>query len=123
RDWSSDVCSSDLYITKGLGKVEVIKNFMVETHGKEPAMVFGDSMGDYPMMTQLPFVKLSVLFNRYANDQTQQLVVKGINMYQQEDANLVVQGRDENKGTLRPSMATIPLGHLEPVLQAGELYL
>ena len=111
------------YITKGLGKVEVIKNFMVETHGKEPAMVFGDSMGDYPMMTQLPFVKLSVLFNRYANDQTQQLVVKGINMYRQEDANLVVQGRDENKGTLRPSMATIPLGHLEPVLQAKELYL
>lgn len=108
------------YITKGLGKVEVIKNFMVETHGKEPAMVFGDSMGDYPMMTQLPSVKLSVLFNRYASDRTQQLVAKGINMYNQKNANLVVQGRDENKGTLRPNMATIPLGQLEPVLQVVE---
>lgn len=111
------------FITKGLGKVEVIKNFMVTEHGKEPALVFGDSMGDYPMMTQLPFVKLAVLFNRYSGDQTQQLIVKGINIYRQDDAKLVIQGRDENKGTLRPSMATIPLGHLEPVLQAGELYL
>ena len=111
------------FITKGLGKVEVIKNFMVADHGKQPAMVFGDSMGDYPMMTQLPFVKLAVLFNRYSSDQTQQLIVKGINIYGQDDAKLVIQGRDENKGTLRPSMATIPLGHLEPVLQAEELYL
>lgn len=111
------------YITKGLGKVEVIKYFLEADHKKEPLMLFGDSMGDYPMMTQLPFAKLSILFNRYSSDQTQQLIIKGINSYKQDDAKIVIQGRDENKGTLRPSMATIPLGHLEPVLQAEEVYL
>lgn len=110
-------------ITKGLGKVEVIKEFLERKYQKEPLMLFGDSMGDYPMMTQLPYVKLSVLFNRYAADNTQQLVLKAINSYRQDNSKLVLQGRDENKGTLRPSMSTIPLGHLEPVLQAEEVYL
>jgi len=111
------------FITKGLGKVEVIKHFLETRHGREPLMTFGDSMGDYPMMTQLPFVKLSVLFNRYSADNTQQLVLKAINSYRQDNAKIVLQGRDENKGTMRPSMSTIPLGHLEPVLQAEEVYL
>lgn len=111
------------YITKGLGKVEVIKFFLEKNYGKEPLLLFGDSMGDYPMLTQLTGSKLAILFNRYSADQTQQLVIKAINSYRQNDAKLVVQGRDENNGSLRPSMATIPLGHLEPVLQAEEKFL
>src|SRR5699024_12501440 len=91
------------FITKGLGKVEVIKNFMVADHGKQPAMVFGDSMGDYPMMTQLPFVKLAVLFNRYSSDQTQQLIVKGINIYVQYEDKLVIQRLDEKKRNITPN--------------------
>ena len=68
------------------------------------------------MMTQLQDVKLCVLFNRYLDDDTQKLVQEAVQSKEHPNPRVVLQGRDENLGTLRPSEKTILLGTSKEVL-------
>lgn len=105
------------YITKQEGKTEAIKALIMPKHNMhEPIAMFGDSMGDYHMMTHFHNTSLNVLFNCYHNDATQELAQLAVKQYGQRDAQIVLQGRDEPKGMLRPSQATIPLDSQEEVL-------
>ncbi|AMB99055.1 hypothetical protein AWM75_03135 [Aerococcus urinaehominis] len=111
----------DAPITKGPGKTQAIRDQIMPHHqGKQPLALFGDSMGDYHMMTALDQVKLNVIFNRYQDNATQDLIQAAIDQYGQDQARFVVQGRDENAGCLRASQATIPLGHHQSVLKAAD---
>lgn len=115
------VTEPDTYITKKRGKVDAIKNLIMPYHDwKEPLAVFGDSTGDYEMMTDFTTTKLAVLINRYMDNATQNIVEQAIAQYGQPDAKFILQGRDENEGQLRPYQSTIPLGHSEPVLKASD---
>ena len=104
-------------ITKGPGKTAVITEQLMPKHNeKQPLMLFGDSTGDYDMMMELKDTKLCVLFNRYMNDDTQKLAREAFRTIEDENPRIVLQGRDENKGSLRPSEKTILLGTQEEVL-------
>lgn len=102
---------ADSYITKQAGKTEAIMNLLAPLHGNaQPLALFGDSMGDYDMMTTLKDVKLNVLFNCLLDDGTSSLVELAQGLYRHSDAQFVVQGRNENTAQLRPSPKSIPLG-------------
>lgn len=111
----------ETFVTKAPGKVEAIKNLiMTKHHGKEPLAVFGDSTGDYNMMTEFEHTQISLLFNRYMANATQEIVEDAIAQYNQRDARYLLQGRNENTGQLRPYQTTIPIGHTEAVLRASD---
>lgn len=101
---------ADTYITKQAGKTEAIFNLIAPLHGDtQPIALFGDSMGDYDMMMNLKDVKLNVLFNCLLEDGTRSIVELAHGLYRRPEAQFVVQGRDENKGQLRPSPKSIAL--------------
>ncbi|MDK6233208.1 haloacid dehalogenase-like hydrolase [Aerococcus sp. UMB10185] len=113
----TDQVAAGTYVTKSQGKVDCIQDLIQPRHdGKDPLMVFGDSMGDYAMLTAFEGTQARVLFNRYQDNATQYLVRTA----QDPASTYFVQGRDENTGQLRPSQATIPLGSQEPVLYASD---
>lgn len=99
-------------ITKKEGKTETILSRIAPKHNNlQPIALFGDSMGDYHMMTQLQDVTLNVLFNCLNQDQTKELKEKAREQYNHLDANIVVQGRDENTLTFIPDTRSKALGH------------
>ncbi|KAA9300184.1 haloacid dehalogenase-like hydrolase [Aerococcus sanguinicola] len=105
------------YVTKGQGKVDCIQKLIQPRHGgKDPLMVFGDSMGDYALLTAFKGTQARGLFNRYQNNATQDLV----HAAQEPDSSYFVQGRDENTGQLRPSQLTLPLGSQQAILYASD---
>lgn len=109
------------YVTKGPGKTDVIRQLIQPLHeGKDPVALFGDSMGDYHMMTHYTERTLNVLFNRYMENDTKQLVDLAVKEYNSPDSVYLVQGRNENTGQLRPSIETIPLGCTTPILTSEQ---
>lgn len=101
-------------ITKKNGKTEAIMNLIAPKHeNRQPIALFGDSMGDYHMMTELKDVSLNVLFNCLNQDKTKDLKQIAKKQYQSDDANFVVQGRDENAVRLIPNTKTLALGQTE----------
>lgn len=108
---------TDYFQTQGPGKSETIKKFILPKYnGRGPILVAGDSQGDYNMMTDFKDTKLLLLFNRYRKDDTKKLAQEAVSEMGKPDAHVVLQGRDENKGQLRPSEKTILLGEKEEVL-------
>ena len=84
-------------------------------------MVFGDSAGDWNMMTdwmESGDTQLGVIFNRYrkTSDPIWQGSAEAAETIGNADARFVLQGRDVNKGQLRPSEYSILLGTTEEVL-------
>lgn len=108
--------------THSEGKSIAITNFIAPAHGGQgPLMVFGDGNGDWDMMTgwmEKGDTVLGVLFNRYrsTNDRTWKGACEAVENIGKPDARFVLQGRDENKGCLRPSEKSILLGGTEEVL-------
>lgn len=105
--------------TQGPGKSTVIKNFILPKYnGAGPIMVFGDSAGDYNMMTDFADMQLGVIFNRYrkASDPIHSLSVKAANTIGQANPKYVLQGRDNNTGVLLPTQYSRMLGSNELVL-------
>ncbi len=110
--------------TQGSGKSTIITNFIAPKYsGAGPLAVFGDSAGDMNMMTDWMDkgdTELGVIFNRYRNPSSDPLTwaasVKAVEQMGKADAQFVLQGRDDNKGQLRPSEYTIRLGTDKEVL-------
>ena len=101
-------------ITKKEGKTETILSTIANLHGgRQPIALFGDSMGDYHMMTELKEVALNILFNCLNNDQTQEIKELAKQQYDYEKANYVIQGRDLSTLSLIPSTHSINLNHSE----------
>lgn len=105
--------------TQGEGKSTVIKNFIVPKYqGAGPIMVFGDSAGDYNMMTDFADTQLGVIFNRYrkSSDPIHKLSVEAANSIGKPNPKYVLQGRDNNIGQLIPTQYSRMLGSDELVL-------
>lgn len=105
--------------TQAAGKSTVIKNFIVPKYnGAGPIMVFGDSAGDFNMMTDFADTQLGVIFNRYrkTSDPIQGLSVKAAETIGQPNPQYVLQGRDNNTGELIPTQYSRMLGSTELVL-------
>ena len=119
-DWGGE----GLYAqTQAAGKSTIITNFIAPKYdGAGPLMVFGDSAGDWNMMTdwmESGDTVLGVIFNRYRKPSSDP-IWEGSNEAAQTigdaDARFVLQGRNENTGELRPSEKSILLGSTEEVL-------
>lgn len=108
--------------TQAAGKSTIITNFIAPKYSNVgPLMVFGDSAGDWNMMTDWMNkgdTQLGVIFNRYRK--TSDPIWKGSDEAAKNigkaDARFVLQGRDENAGQLRPTEYSIMLGKTEEVL-------
>lgn len=107
--------------TLGHGKVSTIDERIIPKHqGRQPLAVFGNSSGDYDMMTLYEEMELGVFFNRNIPDKSQAIVQEAVETFAQKQPKYMLQGIDENTGTFRPSQATIPLGESESLLYARD---
>ncbi|MEM1483794.1 haloacid dehalogenase-like hydrolase [Oscillospiraceae bacterium PP1C4] len=108
---------NNYFQTQGKGKSHTIDKFIRSKYNNRgPIMVAGDSAGDYNMMIDYADMQLGLLFNRYRKDDTKKLAQMAEKVLGQSSAKYVLQGRDENKGVLRPTEKTILLGDAREVL-------
>ena len=107
--------------TLGSGKVQTINERIIPKHkGRQPLAVFGNSSGDYDMMTLYEEMELGVFFNRNIPDKSQAIVKEAVETFDEDQPRYMLQGMDENTGTFRPSQSTIPLGRSESLLYARD---
>lgn len=104
--------------TQGKGKTKTIERFLVSKKGYGPIMIAGDSEGDQNMMSDFDSIKTILIFNRYRKPTTiiGKLSKEAVPSYGKYNAKVLLQGRDENTGMLRPSQKSILLGKKEEVL-------
>ena len=91
-----------------VGKASLINEVLLAKHGgRGPIAVFGDSMGDYPMLMAFPDTQVSVLINRVLDNRTKDIIT----LSESKDFNLAnryfIQERDENIGVWRPSTSSV----------------
>lgn len=107
--------------TLGHGKVSTINERIIPKHqGRQPLAVFGNSSGDYDMMTLYEEMELGVFFNRNLQDKSQAIVKEAVETFDQDQPKYMLQGIDENTGSFRPSQSTIPLGESQSLLYARD---
>ena len=105
-------------LNQGPGKTEVIKRELVAKKGYGPALVFGDSDGDFDMLRDFPDTRLGVLVNRLKKGNIGSLCTLGAEQMGRADARYVLQGRDERTGQWIPEEATLKLGAADKKLLA-----
>lgn len=108
--------------TQAEGKSTVITNFIASKYNSTgPLMVFGDSKGDYWMMTDWMAkgdTQLGVIFNRYrkTSDPIWKCSKEAADTIGSPTARFVLQGRDNNTGELIPTEYSRMLGSSDLVL-------
>lgn len=109
----------DRLMTAKVGKSETIRSILMPLHGGQaPIGVFGDSMGDYNMLTDFADTEVSLLINRCLNNETQTLVQRSIDQYGTTDARYLLQGRNENIGSFISDRQSILFGSKELQLKS-----
>ncbi len=98
--------------THGTGKTEAILKFLAGPDGKygyDPIFVAGDSEGDQNMLSDFEGLKIGLIFNRLngKGKLLGELAQKAADSYQKDGAKYLLQGRDENTGTLIPGQESI----------------
>lgn len=96
--------------TQGKGKTASIERFVVPKYGYGPIFVAGDSEGDQNMMQDFPDTKLVLIVNRLKGKDIAKLSKIAHESYGNPDAKIILQGRDDNKGSFVPSQEHIKLG-------------
>lgn len=104
--------------TFGQGKVEAIEQVIKTGLGKnwDPIFSAGDSDGDYEMLTSFPGMKLTLIWNRVKGGPIGTLCLQAVEQADSPNPRYILQGRNENTGTVIPSSSTILLGKTEPQL-------
>ena len=105
-------------LNQGPGKTELIKRELVSRKGYGPALVFGDSDGDFDMLRDFPDTRASVLVNRLKKGNIGSLCTLAARQMGSVDARFVLQGRDERTGQWIPEETTLKLGSSEKNLLA-----
>ncbi len=78
----SAVCLPGYPVTYGPGKTELIRSRIMPAHGGHgPAVVGGDSNGDWNMLTDFPDMKLGIIVDRPAGGNMAELKKKGGRRY------------------------------------------
>ncbi|MDR3048913.1 MAG: haloacid dehalogenase-like hydrolase [Elusimicrobiota bacterium] len=97
--------------TQGKGKTTAITQILVKKYGYDPIFIASDSSGDYNMATEFTGTQLTLMINRLYANTYGKLGLLAYGALQKGIApRYVLQGRDENKGQFRPSIATIKMG-------------
>ncbi|MDR0441260.1 MAG: haloacid dehalogenase-like hydrolase [Candidatus Accumulibacter sp.] len=98
--------------TQGKGKTKTIERFLVSKYGYGPLMIAGDSEGDQNMMGDFKDTKIVLIINRLRSPKTDigQFSKLAVESYGKQGAKFLLQGRDDNKGTLVPSQLHFRLG-------------
>lgn len=77
------------------GKTRCIKRFMAPSHGGNgPALVAGDSNGDYSMLTSFPDLKVGLIINCHRSGNIARLSEKALEQTDADSPRYVLQGRD-----------------------------
>ena len=100
------------------GKVEAIEQVIKTGLGKnwDPIFSAGDSDGDYEMLTSFPGMRLSLIWNRVKGGLIGTLCKNAVEQADSPNPRYILQGRNENTGSVIPGSATILLGKTEPQL-------
>jgi hypothetical protein len=93
----------------GPGKAQLIREQMVAKKGYGPELVFGDSDGDFEMLSQFPDTAAGVIVNRLKPGKIGSLCRKAVEQSGSSDARFLLQGRDESTGLWRPEQTTLDL--------------
>jgi hypothetical protein len=93
----------------GPGKAQLIREQMVAKKGYGPELVFGDSDGDFEMLSQFPDTAAGVIVNRMKPGKIGSLCRKAVEQSGSSDARFLLQGRDESTGLWRPEQTTLDL--------------
>lgn len=96
--------------TQGVGKTKAIQRFLVSKYGYGPIFVAGDSEGDMNMMQDFADTKLVLIVNRLKGKDIDKLSRVAAANYGKDDPKVLLQGRDDNKGSFVPSQAHFKLG-------------
>lgn len=82
-----------MILSRKEGKTQIIKEKLAPVfENKEPLAIFGDSMGDFSMLTSFEDSKINVLFDRNLNDDTRKIVLLAKSTYGKDDAKYFTQG-------------------------------
>jgi phosphoserine phosphatase len=100
----------------GPGKPQLIRSQIVAKVGYGPALVFGDSDGDYDMLRDFPETKVGIIVNRLKKGPIGSLCKIGADQMNKSDARYALQGRDERTGQWIPEEITLKLGTTEKKL-------
>lgn len=100
----------------GPGKVQLIREQMVAKKGHGPALVFGDSDGDFEMLSQFRDTAAGVIVNRLKGGKIGSLCRKAVAQSGNSDARFLLQGRNESIGLWRPEQTTLDLNAPQPKL-------
>lgn len=104
----SPILDKDFPITKKEGKSKVIEDFIKPNFKyKDPIAVFGDSMGDFDMLTKFEDTSISLLFNRNLDDKTNLIKKRAKNSYGKDQARYLVQGKNYKKSSFIESTSSI----------------
>lgn len=108
-------------VTYRAGKVEAIRKAIVQglpQHGgRGPILAGGDSDTDFEMLTGFEDTQLRLVFNRIiGGDLIGALSRQAVAEAPLPNPSVILQGRDENLGVLRPASASILLGEQDPKL-------
>ncbi len=96
--------------TQGKGKTKAIERFLVSKYGYGPIFVAGDSEGDMNMMQDFADTKLVLIVNRLKGKDIDKLSRSAAADYGKPEAKVLLQGRDDNKGSFVPSQAHVKFG-------------
>ena len=98
------------------GKVQCIKDFMAKEHGgRGPALVAGDSNGDFAMLTSFPDLKVGLIVNCLRTGAIGGMTaasignVPDLSLKERKNPLYVVQGRDPELLQFIPSWDSIPV--------------
>ena len=93
------------------GKVEAIRRVLAARG--DPALVAGDSDGDYEMLNGFSGTRLGLIVNRVKCGRIGTLCRAAVAQSEARTPRYILQGRDENTGLFMPQSETIPLGETE----------
>lgn len=96
----------DVSHTQAEGKTRTIEAEIKPLYGGEPPLFMaGDSNGDAPMLDAFEGVEVRLILNRAMGGH-----IGALSRRCEQDPSILLQGRDEPGGVLRPSRASIMLG-------------
>lgn len=111
RDEFINAYDNNYFMTYAAGKVQTINKFIAPQHsGRGPILVAGDSAGDYEMISGYADTRLGLIVNRVRKDAMVGPSREAAATIGLPTARYVLQGRNENIGSFRPSEKSILLG-------------
>jgi len=104
--------------TQRQGKVDAINMAIKKNLGKnwDPIFSAADSDGDYEMSTGFPGMKLTLIWNRLKGGDIGKISKQAVEEKDSKTPRFILQGRNENTGTVMPCPESILIGKTDPLL-------